>query len=419
MTQEVQLASIASAPENERPEKPAASPFDRFKRVGTAMAVLVILVAIAEFFWNASNPTDRDFISFWGAAQLALSGDPAAAYDQARLHEVQSAVVTFVNGDGMPFPYPPAFLLLVAPFGLLPFAVSLAVWSAATFAVFFVLIRRMFPQSGWLAAAFPPVFINAAIGQNAFVTAALFAGGMLFLQRRPFAAGLLLGCLVIKPQLGLLLPVALLAARQWRAIAGAATSSLGLLAVGAAVFGVAATEAWLAQMPLYVNIGRDGLVGWHKMASVYAALRQAGAGLELAFGLHMLVAAAAAMLVWRVWRSDEDVTAKAGILAAATLLASPYVFPYDAVLLVVAFFWLAQRGSPALPLAILWCLPLLTIAQIASVHGPVNFTPLVPMGLLILGARQLRASRQASGAPTNQPSWPTASTSSPTANAEA
>jgi len=133
----------------------------------------------------------------------------------------------------------------------------------------------------------------------------------------------------------------------------------------------------------------------------------------------MLVAAAAAMLVWRVWRSDEDVTAKAGILAAATLLASPYVFPYDAVLLVVAFFWLAQRGSPALPLAILWCLPLLTIAQIASVHGPVNFTPLVPMGLLILGARQLRASRQASGAPTNQPSWPTASTSSPTANAEA
>ena len=92
---------------------PAASPFDRFKRVGTAMAILVILVAIAEFFWNASNPTDRDFISFWGAAQLALAGDPAAAYDQARLHEVQSAVVTFVNGDGMPFPYPPAFLLLV------------------------------------------------------------------------------------------------------------------------------------------------------------------------------------------------------------------------------------------------------------------------------------------------------------------
>jgi hypothetical protein len=299
------------------------------------MAVLVILVAIAEFFWNASNPTDRDFISFWGAAQLALSGDPAAAYDQARLHEVQSAVVTFVNGDGMPFPYPPAFLLLVAPFGLLPFAVSLAVWSAATFAVFFVLIRRMFPQSGWLAAAFPPVFINAAIGQNAFVTAALFVGGMLLLQRRPFAAGLLLGCLVIKPQLGLLLPVAFSPRGS-----GEPLRRGNLLprpsGRGGRRLRRRCNEAWLAQMPLYVNIGRDGLVGWHKMASVYAALRQAGAGLELAFGSTCWSLPRAAILVWRVWRSDADVTAKAGILAAATLLASPYVFPYDAVLLVVA-----------------------------------------------------------------------------------
>jgi Glycosyltransferase family 87 len=413
------VASIPSTRESARPDSPAAHPFDRFKRVGTAMAILVILVAIAEFFWNAANPTDRDFISFWGAAQLALTGDPAAAYDQAKLHAVQSAEVTFVNGDGMPFPYPPAFLLLIAPFGLLPFAASLALWSAATFAVYFVVVRRMFPQSGWLAAAFPPIFINAAIGQNAFVTAAIFIGGMLLLQRRPFAAGLLLGCLVIKPQLGPFLPIALLAARQWRAIAGAAISSVGLLAVGAVVFGLAVTEAWLAQMPLYVNIGRDGLVGWHKMASAYAAMRQAGAGLELAFAVHLLIAATAALLVWRVWRSEAEAPAKAGMLAAATLLASPYVFPYDAVLLVVAFFWLAQRGAAALPLAILWCLPILTIAQIASAQGPVNLSPAVPIGLLILGALQLRASRQASGPATNQPSWPTAPTSSPTANAEA
>ena len=395
-----------------------ASAFDRFRRVGTAMAILVVLLAIVEFFWNAANPTDRDFISFWGAAQLALAGDPAAAYDQAMLHEVQLATVTFVNGQGMPFPYPPAFLLLVMPFGLLPFTVSLPLWSAATFTIYFVAVRRMFPQSGWLAAAFPPVFINAAIGQNAFVTASIFIGGMLLLQRRPFAAGLLLGCLVIKPQLGLLLPIAFLAARQWRAIAGAALSALGLLALGSVVFGLAATEAWLAQMPLYVTIGRDGLVGWHKMASVYAAMRQAGAGLELAFAIHLLVAAAAAFLVWRVWRSDAETSAKAAILAAATLLASPYVFPYDAVLLVVAFFWLAQRGAPALPMTILWCVPLLTIAQMASTQGLLNLSPAVPIGLLVIGALQMRASRQASGAATNQPSWPTASTSSPTVSAE-
>ena len=396
-----------------------ASAFDRFWRVGTAMAILVILLAIVEFSWNAADPTDRDFISFWGAAQMALSGDPAGAYDQSKLHAVQAAVVTFVNGDGMPFPYPPAFLALVAPFGLLPFAASMALWSAATFALWFVAIRRMFPDSGLLAAAFPPVFVNAAIGQNAFLTAAIFVGGMLLVQRRPFAAGLLLGCLVIKPQLGLLLPLALLAARQWRAIAGAALSSVGLLLAGAAAFGMAATEAWLAQMPLYVSIGRDGLVGWHKMASVYAAMRQTGAGMELAFAVHLTVAAGAAAAVWLAWRSKADLLAKASVLASATMLASPYVFPYDAVLLVIAFFWLARSGAAALPLAILWFLPILTIAQIGWTSGPVNLQPVVPIGLLILSLMQLRASRQESRAATNQPAWPTAATSSPTANAEA
>ena len=383
------------------------------------MAILIVLLAIVEFFWNAANPTDRDFISFWGAAQMVLSGDPAGAYDQAKLHAVQAAAVTFVNGEGMPFPYPPAFLAFVAPFGLLPFAASLALWSAATFAICFVAIRRMFPESGLLAAAFPPVFINAAIGQNAFLTAAIFAGGMLLLRRRPFAAGLLLGCLVIKPQLGLLLPVALLAARQWRAIAGAALSSVGLLLAGAATFGMAASEAWLAQMPLYVSIGRDGLVGWHKMASVYAAMRQMGAGMELAFAVHLTVAVGAAAAVWLAWRSKADLLGKASVLASATMLASPYVFPYDAVLLVIAFFWLAKRGAPALPLALLWFLPILTIAQIGSTAGPVNLQPVVPIGLLILSLMQLRASRQESRAATNQPAWPTAATSSPTANAEA
>ena len=95
------------------------------------MAILVFLLAVVEFFWNAANPTDRDFISFWGAAQLALTGDPAGAYDQSKLHAVQAAVVTFVNGDGMPFPYPPAFLALVAQFALMPFAASMALWSAS------------------------------------------------------------------------------------------------------------------------------------------------------------------------------------------------------------------------------------------------------------------------------------------------
>ncbi|WP_029586365.1 glycosyltransferase 87 family protein [Bradyrhizobium sp. URHD0069] len=67
------------------------------------------------------------------------------------------------------------------------------------------------------------VFINAVGGQNSTWTAALFGGGLSPLERRPLLAGGLLGLLIYKPQLGLLIPVAL-AGRHWRASEGVAVS---------------------------------------------------------------------------------------------------------------------------------------------------------------------------------------------------
>jgi hypothetical protein len=364
--------------------------FQLYKRVGHVMALVIILVALAEFVWNARNPTDRDFLSFWGAAQLAIAGSPAAAYDLDALHRVQQAVATFGSGK-MPFPYPPAFLLLVMPFGMLPFPIGMAAWASATFLLYVVAIRRLFPQSGWLAAAFPPVFVTAAIGQNAFVMCAILAAGLLLLPKRPFAAGLLLGCLILKPQLGLMLPIALVAGRQWRATAGAALSSVGVLALGLAVFGIAATSAWIGQMPLYVSIARDGLVGWHKLASVYAAARQAGLDMDVAFALHFAVAAAAAGAVWKVWRSPADPICKAAMLAAATMLASPYVFSYDALILVIPLLWLAQTGTRPTVIAALWLLPLLLIVPTAGVIDTVNLHPILPIALIALVWRQWRS----------------------------
>ena len=365
-----------------------ADAFRLYRRVGTVAALALMFAVLAEFAWNAHAPSDRDFVSFWGAARLALAGTPHLAYNLEVLHALQSEAVTFGSGK-MPFPYAPAFLLLVLPFGLLNFAAAMALWSLSTFAAYFAVVRRMFPASGLLAAALPAVFVNAAVGQNGFIMAAIFIGGLILLPSRPFAAGLLLGCLVLKPQLALLLPVAVLAARAWPAVAGAAVSAIGLLALGLAVFGWQASQAWIAQMPLYVEIGRDGLVGWPKLASIYAAMRQIGLGQTAAFAVHIAVAAAAAWAVWKVWRSDAEFGAKAAMLAAATMLISPYLFLYDTVFLIVPFLWLATvRASPGL-LVGLWFLPLVSITQIATLAGPINFAPVVPIALTALIWRQL------------------------------
>ena len=367
----------------------SADPFALYRVVGTALAFTVLFIAASEFFWNAQTPTSRDFISFWGAAKLALAGNPAAAYDLETLHALQSSVATFDDGK-MPFPYPPAFLLLVLPFGLLGFPAAMALWSAATFAIYLAVARRALPGAGWLPAAFAPVFATAAIGQNGFVTAAIFTGGLCLLRKRPFLAGLLLGCLAIKPQLGVLLPLALVASTQWRAIAGAALSSVGVILLGLAVFGVATTEAWIAQMPLYGEIARDGLVGWGKLASVYAALRQAGLSSELALALHSAVALIAAVLVWRVWRSEAPHLAKIAVLAAATMLISPYLFIYDGVILAVPFLWLASAGERPQVLAPLWLLPFVSVTQIGLNATTPNLMPLAPLGLLVLLWMRLR-----------------------------
>ena len=365
----------------------AVDPFAPYRLVSRAMALAILAVVLVEFARNVFAPTDRDFISFWGAGRMALAGHPAAAYDRAALHTVQLGAAHFDGGE-MPFPYMPAFLLLVSPFALLPFPPAMILWTVVTFAFMMVVLHRLYPASGWIGGAFPPVFVNAAIGQGAFLMGGLFIGGLALLGKRPFAAGLVLGLLVVKPQLGMLLPVAFIAGRQWSAIAGAASSALAVTLAGLLLFGAAATVAWLHQMPLYVSIARDGLVGWNKMSSVYAAARSVGAPFELAIGLHLAVASVAAWAVWSVWRSEAGPARKIAILAAGTMLASPYLYLYDAVLLLPTFFWLAQdRMSPGV-LTTLWLLPILSIAGMAGVAGMPNIAFATPLALLLIVLRR-------------------------------
>jgi hypothetical protein len=376
---------------------PVSDPYGRYRFVGNVFALVLVLAVVSEFWRNFIQPSDRDFLAPWAAAQLALAGRPWAAYDSGVLHAVQSAVATFGSVTAeLPFPYPPAYLLLVIPLGLMSFPAALVAWSTCSFAFYLFAARRLMAQSGWLAAAFPPVFANAAIGQNAFLTAGLFMAGMSLLASSPFAAGAVLGCLVVKPQLAMLLPVALVAARQWRAVAGAAASATAILLAGLALFGRATTAAWLNEAPLIVKVTGDGLMGWGKLASVYATARQMSVPAGPAIAIHLIVAAAAAAVVWRVWSSPAERGAKVSMLAAGSMLMSPYVFYYDALILVPCFLYLARSGERPGVLLALWCIPLLLIAQIGG-GDFVNLTALVPVVLMALTYRRWLGTEAVSG----------------------
>lgn len=349
------------------------------------IGLIHIVIGTMALATNIATPFVADFVSFWAAAVLGFGDDPAAVYDVAA-HKAVQGQVNAPHGL-LPFFYPPPLLIILLPLGLLPYWTAAVAWTAGTFVLYVAAARRLLPGAGWLAAAMPAVVVNAIIGQIGFLTAALFVAGSLSLPKRPFVGGLLFGCLIVKPHLAILLPLAFLAAGQWRAIAGAALSASGLLALALLTFGPGMYEAWLGQAPVYASILRDGLVPWHKMASVYAALRHAGVAIEPAVGLHVVVALVAALAVWRVWRRSADPAATGAVLAAASVLVSPYLFLYDTLILVMAFAWLLTVERRRWLIAGLWCVPFLGVAQNWILSAAPNLTPVVSIAVLALAYR--------------------------------
>jgi len=354
------------------------------------VALLFLFIAVVALVTMIGEPYQMDFVSYWAAARLADSGNPAGAYDLALHRSVELGAIPL--GGALPFAYPPCFLLLLAPFGLLSYPAAAADWVLLTFAAYCAAMRRWAPAMPWLALSFPPLLANVITGQAGLLTAALFAGGMALLPKRPVAGGLLLGLLIVKPQLGLILPLALLAGREWRGLAGAAASAAGLVLLSLLLFGWAPWQAWLGNAGFIASIASEGLAGWHRMASVYGALRLAGASAGLAWAGHALVALAAAAAGAWVWYRKADPGARAAALAAATALASPYLFVYDTTILIVPFLWLIGQRR-ALPLiGVAWAVLFLALIQTAGWSGGPNLTPLAAILLLAVQLRGLSAS---------------------------
>lgn len=237
---------------------------------------LFLFVGLVVIWANVFHSYKMDFLSYWAAARLTLEGHAAAAYDIARHQAVIHEAVPITSL--LPFAYPPPFLILLAPLGLLSYPLAAALWIGFGLALFILAMGRLFPACTRLAVAFPPVLPNLILGQSGLLTGGLFAAALATLARCPFLGGALFGLLVLKPQLGLMIPLALAAGGQWRAVAGAAAAAIGALGLAWLVFGSEAYAGMASLAPLFSRIAAEGLTGWHKMASVYAALRLAGLG---------------------------------------------------------------------------------------------------------------------------------------------
>src|SRR6185312_10453977 len=196
------------------------------------------------------NALGADWVIFLAAARAIFSHDLSHIYDQAWITSATNSQFAHWLSSPLPFPlfpYPPLYLLLVAPFALLPVALSLLLSQLAQFALLAWGLRKLAPDRSYLFLLLgvllaPAASNNVVAGSNAVLVAALTVSGFALVGTRPLLAGALLGVLVFKPQYAPLPFLALLAMGECRALAAAIASAAALCVLSALLFG---PQIWL------------------------------------------------------------------------------------------------------------------------------------------------------------------------------
>jgi len=397
---------------------------ERVRRVAVAL-VCAYLVAFAYLAMTANGSVDAfgrplgtDFSNVYAAGTYVLEGQAQAPYDPALQYAREQAIF----GPDTPFygwHYPPFFLFVAAALALLPYGLALAVWQIATFLLYLLSIRSILaatPNSngigdnrtlGYLAllvaAAFPAVFVNLSHGHNGFLSAALMGAALVQLDRRPIVAGILFGLLIYKPQFGLMVPFVLAATGRWRSFASAAATAALLVLAATLAFGPQIWEAFAASTQFTrVVVLEAGDPGWHKIQSTFSWVRMWGGSVAIAYALQAAVTLGVGFtLIW-LWRSAASFALKAAALCLSAMLASPYGYDYDMMILAPAIAFLgsdclAQGCRPweKTLLAALWLVPFVTRGIALATFIPLGVIAMIAVYVAILRRGAMEMSERA------------------------
>jgi hypothetical protein len=301
----------------------------------------------ADLFGPNHQLVVRDYLNMWAGGTLARAGRFDILFDP--LANANWLWSTFGSQlDLHHWAYPPPMLLFAVPFSHLGLVPGFFVWAAFTSGLLWCVLRAAgLPAAYAFAVVFSPAGLeNLLVGQNGALTAAALAGGLLFAQRRSILAGALLGLLVLKPQLGLLVPVYLLARRDWRTLFWAAVFGLGWCAASVAAFG---WDVWRAYATVTAPFMRGyidapfGLAAHYMMVPPFITLRAAGASLPVAYAGQALASlVCAALAYWVGSRRLGDRQAAVAVVLCLAPLATPYSHAYDLVCVAVGCALLAR-----------------------------------------------------------------------------
>lgn len=301
--------------------------------------LVIVLTSNGVTDWKG-RPLGTDFIVFYSGGAVAIGDGAPAVYDNARLYEAHRTALNDPSPDWGPFLYPPLFIFLAMALAPLAYAPAFLLFMAGTGALYAGATRALAGFRGVLVpiGAFTAVLLNLTQGQTGFLIAGLFAAALGFLfSGRHALAGICFGLLAIKPQFGILIPVALAASGHWRAFGFASLAAAASVVAPTIAFGPEIWPEFLKAAAFARTFVLDeGGIGYHKIISAFSQARLLGAPLAAAYAVQALVSAGAAAMVFLLWRSKASEALKGAGLILGALIATPYVVEYDLVLLAPA-----------------------------------------------------------------------------------
>lgn len=331
-----------------------------------ATGIAAVLLAYYAISWAQVTPSRErgtDFSASYVAALLLRSGDGSQLYDQQverTRHLELLPPGTVVN---LPFITPPTTALLALPFTALDPGTAYRVWSVAELLLLVLAV--------WIAIRAGPWPAERARGSRAAVLLMALAGGGTFAflllgqidgiaalglaaayaswrRERSALAGFWLGLAfaATKPHLAIGLGIWLLARRDWRALAGAATGCALVAAVSLVLVGPSGIGDFLSALgfaygntPASSTVGIPGLIAsWFGTGTVPAAVGVVGA---------LLALAGCAILGVRSKGSVATLEISLAGAAALSLVASPHLLGHDLVILAPVFAWCVARAAAA------------------------------------------------------------------------
>jgi hypothetical protein len=329
----------------------------------------------------------------WLSGKLAVARSLSTVFDYPAFADAQAALFGPVL-ENCPnfnrFYYPPTFLFFIYPFGTMPYGIALGAWIIVSFSLYLATVYTIIPWRAAVIIAICPIFVmrsNIMMGHNGFLTAVLIGMSLVLMQRRPCLSGVFLALLTYKPHFGVLLPIALLASRNWRVIgsAGVATVALGVLAGMA--FGY---EGWTAFIDSLTDRSSTlGPAAWvePRLQSVFGLFQLSGASKGIAWSAQVVAATIVSLGIWVLWSKPISHNLKAAAVCAGILLVSPYALFYDLTIPCIAAAFFIKEGLtrgflPGERIIILICwIPLLFMAWRSG--------PIVCLTILILVARRI------------------------------